>query len=281
MPINITTNLASITAQTKLSRTQEQLFRSTERLSSGLRINRAFDDAAGLAISERMQSQIRGLRQASRNANDAVSMLQTAEGALAEVHSLLARMREIGVQAASGHLENRERAFLDLEFQTLKTELNRIADVTEFAGKKLLNGTLSSGVSFQVGSGSPIENRITVSLGDVHAVNLAVSGAVNLSTQAVSSAGVAISALDVIDRAINNISSTRARLGAGQSRLSSVVNTLMAATENMTASVSRIRDADIAFESAEFAATQIRMQAGVAVLAQANQLPAAALQLLR
>ena len=283
MGLRINTNLASLTAQKNLGRTQLQLERSLDRLSSGLRITRAADDAAGLAISESLRAQIRGLKQAERNANDGISIIQTAEGSLNEISSILIRMRELGVQSSSsGSISNSERSFLQNEFSALQSEITRIANSTKFGGRTLLDGSLSgagNAVQFQVGIfNNASVDRISLSIGDATASALNVgsgSGGIAISTAASAQAS-----LDTIDTAITSVASLRGDLGAAQNRLQSTINALQSSTENLTAANSRIRDVDIAAETAALTRAQVLQQAGIAVLAQANVTSQAALALL-
>jgi len=279
MALTINTNIASINAQRNLSVTQIQLQRSLERLSSGLRINKAGDDAAGLAISENMRAIIRSANQAVRNANDGVSLLQTAEGGLNETSNILIRMRELAEQASTGTVGSTERSYIQSEFNQLRLEIDRIANATEFNGTNLLDGNLSTaGVSFQVGVRNVAANdRISVSIGT------ATASALGLDTTnvAVSTQTVAQSALSIIDTAITSVSNLRGTLGAVQNRLQSTINNLQVAIENTSAAESRIRDVDVASETALLTRAQILTQAGTAILAQANQTPQTALTLLR
>lgn len=275
MALSILSNPESLNAQKNISRTQNVLAKNFGRLSSGLRINQAADDAAGLAISEKLKAQIRSLNQASRNTNDAVSLLQTAEGAMNEVSGILTRMRELAMQSANGTLGSDERGFLNSEFESLRDEIDRIADVTEFNGIMLLDGT-ASGLAFQVGINSGTGDQITITISDIHATALSGLDAVDIS-----SAAGATGALSVIDDAINALSSVRADVGSVQNRLNVTVANLQSAAENLSAANSRIRDVDVAGESAELTRNNILLQAGVAILAQANQMPSIALSLLR
>jgi len=275
MPLTLQTNVQSLDAQQKLVRTQRGLNRTMGRLSSGLRINQAADDAAGLAISEKLRSHVRGLGQAQRNANDGISMLQTAEGALNEVNDMLIRMRELAVQSANGTLGTEERSSLNDEFTALRSEINRIAEVTEFNGTHLVDGSLSQGVTFQVGLHNSSNDQITVSLAESHASALGVSGG-----STVSSVTNARNALSSIDSAISAVTTRRGDIGAVQNRLLTTINNIASSRENLSAANSRIRDADVATESANLARSQILMQAGVSMLAQANQLPGLALSLI-
>ena len=283
MGLRINTNLASLTAQKNLGRSQLALERSLDKLSSGLRITRASDDAAGLAISESLRAQIRGLRQAERNANDGISIIQTAEGSLNEISSILIRMRELGVQSSSsGAISNSERSFLQNEFSSLQSEITRIASATQFGGRTLLDGSLSgtgNAVNFQVGIfNDPNVDRISLSIGDATASALNVeagSGGIAISTAASAQAS-----LGTIDSAITAVASLRGDLGAAQNRLQSTINALQSQTENLSAANSRIRDVDVAAETAALTRAQVLQQAGIAVLAQANVSSQAALALL-
>ena len=278
MALTINTNVASMNAQRSLGTTQARLEGNLGRLSSGQRINTAADDSAGLAISERFKSQIRGLGQAERNANDGVSMLQTAEGALNEISGVLTRMRELAVQSANGTLGSQERVYIENENAALQAEITRISDVTEFNGAKLLDGSLSSGTAnatLQVGTSASSINQISFNIQNSDFSTLA-GAAVSLSTQT-----NAQSALTTLDTAINSVSTIRAGLGTVQNRLNVTVANLGSARENISAANSRIRDVDVAAETADLTRNNILIQAGVAVLAQANQAPQVALNLLR
>ena len=274
MALTINTNVASLNAQRNLSSTQLQLSKSMERLSSGLRINRAGDDAAGLAISQNMQANIRSMNQAVRNANDGISLVQTAEGALNETSNILLRMRELGTQAANGVLSTTQRANIQVEFGNLQEEIDRISAVTDFNGTKLLNGALSAGTSLQIGTGTTANDTISVTIGNNNTATLSVSA------NFVSTQGAAQSALTAIDSAIQAVSTARGNLGAVQNRLQSTINNLQVAVENTSAANSRIVDVDVAAESANMTKAQILAQAGVSVLSQANQAPQLALKLL-
>jgi flagellin len=281
MGLRINTNIASLNAQKNLSRSQASLERSLDKLSSGLRITRAGDDAAGLAISESLRAQIRGLQQAERNANDGISVIQTAEGALNEVGNILIRMRELAVQSAStGSISNAERSFLQNEFSALQSEITRIAEATKFGGATLLDGSLSgttNALQFQVGIfNDAAVDRISLSIGDATASGLGIEAA----SAAISTSQAAQNSLTVIDSAIAAVSRLRGDLGAAQNRLQSTINNLQASTENLSAANSRIRDADVAAETAALTRAQVLQQAGIAVLAQANLSSQAALALL-
>lgn len=267
MGLRINTNVPSLVAQRNLRGTRMLLDRTLERLSSGSRINHAGDDAAGLAISETLRAQIRGLGQAERNAQDGISLIQVAEGGLVEISNILIRMRELGVQASSDTVGVRERKFLDTEFQQLMEEIDRIANSIEFNGNPLLNG---NGTTFEVQIGTknnPLVDRIK--LFDPYASNVnLVSLGINLSTVADKTS--AQNSLAGIDDALNRVTATRAEFGAMQNRLQSVINNLTVNKENMMAANSRIRDADLAEETSELTKQQILSQSGVAVLTQAN-----------
>ncbi len=273
MSLTVNTNIASLTAQRNLVGTNRALQTSMARLSSGLRINSAKDDAAGLALSDKMTAKIRGMNQAVRNANDGISMAQVAEGAVQESTNLLQRMRELAVQAANGTYGTDERASLNDEFTQLQAEITRIADTTEFNGKDVLQGGLS-GITFQVGAdaGQKITLNVTGSFG---ASGLGVNA---LSVTTMSAASGAITA---IDTALGSVDTFRGKLGAVQSRLESTVSNLMNISENVSAARSRITDADFAAETANLTRAQILQQAGVAMLSQANTIPQAALALLQ
>ncbi len=275
MALTINTNVASMNAQRNLGATQMRLNGNLGRLSSGQRINTAADDSAGLAISERFKSQIRSLGQAERNANDGVSMLQTAEGALNEISGVLTRIRELAVQSANGTLGSAERVYIDNENLALQAEITRISDVTEFNGTKLLDGTVSTGATLQVGINGTTNDQISFSIQDSDFSTL-TGAAVSLSTQTNAQA-----ALTTLDTAINAVSTIRAGLGTVQNRLNVTVANLGSARENISAANSRIRDVDVAAETAEMTRNNILVQAGVSVLSQANQAPQVALNLLR
>jgi flagellin len=244
-----------------------------------MRINQASDDAAGLAISEKLTSQVRSLAQAQRNANDAVSLLQTGEGAMNETSGLLIRMRELSVQAANDTVGVTERTFLNNELVELRKEVDRIAEVTEFNGTKLIDGTATS-VTFQVGINNSADDRITVGINDMHSTALGTGAGSQLSDVNISTITGAQTALSILDDAITDVSAGRAEIGAIQNRMYASIQSLATAQENLAAANSRIRDADIAQESANLTKNSILMQAGVSVLAQANQQPALALSLL-
>ncbi len=267
MGLRINTNVPSLVAQRNLRGNRQLLDRTLERLSSGSRINHAGDDAAGLAISETLRAQIRGISQAERNAQDGISLVQVAEGGLVEVSNILIRMRELGVQASSDTVGTRERGFLNNEFQQLSEEIDRIANSIEFNGNPLLNGN-GSAFEVQIGTkNNPLVDRIK--LFDPYASNVnLVSLGINLSSVADKTS--AQNSLASIDQALNTVTSIRAGFGSMQNRLQSVINNLTVNKENMMAANSRIRDADLAEETSEMTKAQILNQAGVSVLAQAN-----------
>ncbi len=273
MGLRVNTNVASLNAQRNLANTTRSLNRSLERLSSGQRINRAADDAAGLAISEGFRAEIRSLDQAARNANDAISLVQVAEGALDETGSILIRMRELSVQASNGTLGSAERTSLNQEFQDLATEIDRIASVTEFNGISILSSGGAS-ITFQVGVNAGSANTIAVS-----GVN-ATASALGVQGLSVSSQGAAQSALGGLDSAISQVASLRATFGTTQNRLESTIRSIAIATENLSAANSRIRDVDVAAEAATLTRNQVLQQAGVSVLAQANVSTSIALSLI-
>ncbi|MBI4815610.1 MAG: flagellin FliC [Deltaproteobacteria bacterium] len=276
MSISIMTNTSSIQAQRHFAKSQGALASTMERLSSGLRINRAGDDAAGLAVASRLSAQKRGLTQAQRNANDAVSMIQTAEGGLNEMNNMLARMRELAVEASNGGtMTAADRQSLDDEYQALSSEIDRISDSTDYNGSKLLDGSLAAGVDFQVGVFNSATDRITVT-----AFSDADASALGLGGTSLTSQTNAQSAIDALDNALNNVSNQRGDLGAVQNRLATTMSNLGSMYENLSAALSRIMDADVAEETAAMTKSQILVQAGVSVLSQANQGPQVALSLL-
>jgi flagellin len=276
MGMRISTNVPSINAQRNLANSQHQLAQAQARLSSGSRINRAADDAAGLAISENIKAQIRGLRQASRNANDGISLVQTAEGGLNEIGNILVRFRELAIQAASDTVGDRERGFSNVEYQQLKSELQRIAETTRFNNRDLLNGT--GGIfDIQVGiHNDNFKDRISY---DVSSADATLE-ALGLTALGIETKEGAQTSLASVDDAIESVAGIRADLGALQNRLQSTVNNLGIYDENMSAANSRIRDTDIAAESSEMIKNQVLLQAGISVLTQANATQNLALKLL-
>lgn len=276
MGLRISTNVASLNAQKNLVGTQRDMSRSLARLSSGARINQAADDAAGLAISENLRGQIRGLRQANRNANDGISLVQVAEGGLNEVSNMIIRLRELAVQASSDTIGDTERKFLDVEYQQLKSEIQRVTEVTKFNGRDLLNGT-GGVIDIQVGTNNdPFKDRISF---NASAANASLE-ALGLSAESLAEKELAQTSMDVLDRALVSVNAIRANFGAMQNRLQSTSANIMISDENLSAANSRIRDADIAAESAELTRNNILMQAGVSVLGQANNMSTIALKLL-
>lgn len=277
MPLSINTNIPSITAQRNLSQANRSMQTSIQRLSSGMRINSASDDAAGLAVSEGLRAQLRGFQQSVKNANDGVAILQTAESAHQQISDSLSRMRELAVQSASDGLTDTERGYLNSEFTSLVGELDRISDVTEYNGQKLLDGTAGDGaglMTFQVGTRNTANDRITVTLADRDSTALGVNSS-TIDTLANSQ-----TAIDSIDTALDTINSARAGLGATINTLDSAVTNLGATIENLNVANSQIRDVDVAEESASLARNQVLQQAGVAMLSQANASPNFALRLL-
>jgi flagellin len=279
MGLRIATNISSMTSQRHLRETRESLDRSLERLASGYRINRAGDDAAGLAISEKLRAKTRGLVQAQRNASDGVSLIQVAEGGLNEVQNILVRLRELGVQAASDTIGPDERRYLDEEYQSLKEEMDRIANSTEFNGTFLLDGTGGT-LDFQVNTGG--QNLLGVDRISFNAYELDVnSDRLQLSDVTVSTKYDAQRSLSILDDAIKTVSSTRGQLGAIENRLQSTIRNVAISIENLSAANSRIKDVDMASETAEMTKNNILAQAGISVLAQANNIPQLALSLLK
>jgi flagellin len=277
MGLRISTNVASLNAQKSLGNTQRGLSTAMERMSSGMRINKAADDAAGLAISENLRALIRGSRQANRNANDGISLVQVAEGSLNEVSNMLIRLRELGVQAASDTIGDTERKFLDVEFQQLKSEVQRVTDSTNFNGYDLLNGT-GGVIDIQVGvHNDAFKDRISF---NASAANATLES-LGMITETIGTKNGAQVSLDTIDNALVSVNAIRANFGALQNRLQSTSNNLLVSDENLSAANSRIRDADIAAESSEFTRNNILMQAGISVLAQANNVQQMALKLLQ
>jgi flagellin len=274
--MRINTNMQSLSAQRSLAGVRNNLDNNLRKLSSGERITRASDDAAGLAISEKIKSHIRGMRQSKRNAEDGISLVQTGEGALSEVSNMLIRLRELAVQAASDTIGESERGFTDREFQELKDEIERISKSTEFNGIKLLDGT-SGILEIQVGiHNDPWADRMRYDGTQINSTlaNLGIAG------DGVASKQSAQMALQTIDNSLVRVNGMRAELGALQNRLNSVINTIGISDENMSAANSRIRDVDVAYETAEMTKNNILLQSGVSVLSQANQSPQMALKLL-
>ena len=276
MPLYINTNVGSLQAQNSLAQSQMQLQKSFQRLSSGFRINSAADDAAGLAVSESLRSQIRSFAVAERNGNNGISMVQAAEGGLAEISGMVIRMRELAVQASNGDLVTADRANLDTEYQQLLAEVDRVADTTEFNGTELLTGAATN-IDFQVGINTGASDQITVGFGGITATTLAIN-TTNVTGADETNSHLAITALDA---ALQTVSNTRATFGAASNRLSVAISTNQTMRTNLEAANSRIRDVDVAEETAKMARQQVLQQAGVAILAQANQAPNVAMSLLR
>lgn len=276
MALFIQTNVASLEAQRNLAGTQKAQSMNFQKLSSGLRINSAADDAAGLGISQSLGAQIGSLAVAERNSNNAISMAQTAESALGQVGTILSRMRELSVQGANGDLTATDRGYLDTEFTSLRDEITRISDSTKFNGKNLLSGAATV-TTFQVGINNTTADHIDITFGGVDTTTLGI----NASTLAGATAASSQTAIDAIDTAISSVSTKRADFGASMNRLSSTVSNLQSMRTNMTAANSRIRDVDVAEETASMSRNQVLSQAAVAVLTQANQAPQLALSLLR
>ncbi len=276
MGLRINTNIAAINAQNNLNKVGNRLFGNFARLSSGLRIATAADDAAGLATSERITAEIRGLQQASRNANDATSLAQTADGAAAEIGDILKRLKELILQAKNGTVGNADKDTINVEFGDLINEIDRIAKSTEFNDIKLLDGT-NTAITFQVGTGSTTNDSVSLTLSDVDKTALSLQ---SLSVASNSTAATLNTALSNIDSAINTLNTARGRYGAAQGRIASVINNLGSAVENLSAANSRIRDVDVAFETSQLTRNSIIQQSAIAILAQANIQPQVALSLL-
>lgn len=283
MGISIVTNLPSLLAQRNLSKTQDSLSNSIGRLSSGLRINRAADDAAGLGISENLKADIRSIVQAKRNANDAISLTQVAEGAMNELQGMVVRMRELAMQSANGTLGDTERGYIQTEYVQLQSEINRISATTEFNGQLLMDGSASAGLTMQVGIHNSANDRLAMSITRLTTSTIGdsgLTGGMNIASASLSTAAGAQAALDVFDTAIEALSNSRSNLGALQNRIQITITNLSVAHENLSAANSRIRDVDVAEESGTLTKNQILSQAGVAILGQANQLPSSALSLI-
>lgn len=273
MALYIQTNVASLNAQTNLAKTQSALQTSFARLSSGYRINSAADDAAGLSISDSMTAQIRSYVVAERNANDGISMAQTADGAAGQLTSILQRMRELAVQARNGSLQSSDRANLDTEFQAVLSEIDRLANTTKFNGTDLLNAATT--VQIQVGIGTTASDQVAINFGGLTATTLTVAGT---SVTDQTNAGAA---MDAIDAALKTVATKRATFGAAINRFQSTITNIQSIKNNLSAANGRIRDVDVAEETAAMARAQVLAQAGTAVLTQANQAPQLALSLLK
>ena len=285
MAVRIFNNIPSLNAQRILGINSNRLAQSVERISSGIRINRGADDAAGLAISEALRSDIRALRQAVRNANDGVSLINVTEGALNEQSGIMIRLRELASQAATGTVGSTERATIQLEFSALRNEVDRIAATTEFNGQKLVDGSLASSVSanshilIQVGIDSTAQSRIDLNT-EVNLTAMTSTG-LNIHQLSVTSAGAALTALEQMNTSIGLITQGRGKIGAVQNRLVRTISNISIAVENLTAAESAIRDADIAEEVALLTRNQILVQAATAMVGQANLIPQSVLQLLQ
>lgn len=275
MALTVNTNVAAISATNQLGRTTRSLSDSFARLSSGLRINKASDDAAGLGVAENLDMVSRSARVAARNANDGISVISTAEGATDEVSNIMKRMRELAVQSSSETLDDDERAYIQDEYEQLAGEVDRIASTSEFNGVSLSDGTTTT-LDVQVGVNGTANDRITITLGDLRGTVLGVdTGSLDMS-----SASGAQSAITALDSAMDTLNGYRSDFGAVENRIDSALNNLETYTANIEAAESRIRDADFAFETAELAKSQIMQQAGTSVLAQAKNMTAAAAQLI-
>ena len=287
MGLQIATNVSALNSYRNLSSNQNDVSKSLEKLSSGLRINRAADDAAGLAISEGLRSQVNGLNVAARNAQDGISVIQTAEGQLTEVHSILQRVRDLAVQAGNDSNNADSRKAITTEVTQLVDELDRIAESANFNGIQLLDGTAGAAgngvLSFQVGADGSASSQITVNLGTANIATLAADLRDDILTTADGFANptAAAATIDTVDAAIKSVSSARADLGAVQNRFESTINSLQVSAENLSAAKSRIADTDMASEMVKYTAANILQQAGTAMLAQANQSGQGVLQLLR
>lgn len=275
MSLIIKHNSAAHSAMNNVSKNQRSLSQSFARISSGLRINSAADDAAGLAMSENMDADTRSLRQAHRNTNDGISVIQTAEGATDEVADMLKRMRELAVQSSTGTLGTTERGYVQEEFTALSNEVNRIANVTEFNGVSLTNASTAT-IDVQVGIDASSNSQITITMGDLRATHLGIDSG-NMTLATVSGAQSAITNLDT---ALGSVNSHRSKYGSVQNRMESALNNIETYTENLSSATSRIRDADFAHETAELSKHQIMQQAGISVLGQANGLNSGALRLI-
>jgi flagellin len=282
MPLTINTNIASLNAQRNLNMSQGSLATSMQRLSSGLRVNSAKDDAAGLAIAERMNAQVRGMNVAVRNANDGISMSQTAEGALSQVGNALQRMRELAIQARNSTNSSSDKDSLNKEFAQLQMEIGRVLGGTTFNGKHILGADATS-LTFQIGANTTANDTITIATSNM-AMDATITAVTNTSTaliDASATSGAIGRVIDNIDKALDNVNDTRATFGATQSRFDAIITNLQVGVENQSAARSRIMDADFASETANMSRAQVLQQAGTAMVAQANQLPNQVLKLLQ
>jgi flagellin len=282
MPLTINTNIASLNAQRNLNMSQGSLATSMQRLSSGLRVNSAKDDAAGLAIAERMNAQTRGMNVAIRNANDGISMSQTAEGALSQVSNSLQRMRELAVQARNATNSSSDKDSLNKEFSQLQQEISRVLAGTTFNGKHILGADATS-LTFQIGANTTADDTITIATTDM-SQDTTITAVTNTSTALIDASatlGAIGAVIDNIDKALDSVNDTRATYGATQSRFDAIITNLQVGVENQSAARSRIMDADFASETANMSRSQVLQQAGTAMVAQANQLPQQVLKLLQ
>jgi flagellin len=282
MPLTINTNIASLNAQRNLNMSQGSLATSMQRLSSGLRVNSAKDDAAGLAIAERMNAQTRGMNVAIRNANDGISMSQTAEGALSQVSNSLQRMRELAVQARNATNSSSDKDSLNKEFSQLQQEIGRVLAGTTFNGKHILGADATS-LTFQIGANTTADDTITIATTDM-SQDTTITAVTNTSTALIDASatlGAIGTVIDNIDKALDSVNDTRATYGATQSRFDAIITNLQVGVENQSAARSRIMDADFASETANMSRSQVLQQAGTAMVAQANQLPQQVLKLLQ
>ena len=278
MSMSINTNIVSMNAQRNLASSQMSLSTSMQRLSSGLRVNSAADDAAGLAIASRMDAQVRGMDVAARNANDGISMAQTADGAMGQIGDMLQRMRELAVQGANGSNNATDSANLDAEFQQLGAEINRTVGSTSFNGNAILGAAAATGFTFQVGANTTANDSVTVKGVDLSA---AASKTNIATTKSLTTAANATAAITAIDAAVDEITTQRATWGATQNRFNSIVSTLQVGSQNQASARSRIMDADFAKETSNLSRAQILQQAGNAMVAQANPLPNGVMALLK
>jgi flagellin len=275
MALTNQTNVAALDGARSVGRNQKALSSSFTKLSSGYRVNSAADDAAGLAISESMKSQIRSYTVAERNAADGISMAQTAEGALGEVHDVLGRMRELAMQAANGSLTDTDRSYISTEFGSLQNEIGRIQQSTNFNGQAIIGSSTTAAVTLQVGLGSTSENQISITFNNLNLDNI-----IGTATTSVASQGAALTALDTIDAAIGSVSESRSNFGAAMNKLEVATNNIQTMRINISSANSRIRDVDVAEESAKMAKNQVLTQSSISILAQANQLPQLAFSLI-
>jgi flagellin len=278
--ISLLTNVTSLQAQQNLSMTQGALSNSIEQLSSGLRINSAADDAAGLGVSESLQSQINSYGQATQNANDAVSLSQVAEGGMGQMQTIVSNMKQLAVESSNSTLDSTDRSYIQTEFTQLSSEINRIAATTNFNGQNLLDGSASSGLTFQVGIYNSANDRLSLSIGKLSTSTLG-STSLHLASISLSTATNAQAALNVFDTAIAQLSTARANIGSMQTRMQDAISNLNTTTTDLTAANSQLSDVDVASTTAKMTQQNILEQAGIAVLGQANQLPNNALSLIQ